>query len=1252
MAEDAGFHNIIVFHYSDFYRKEVDQILEKEKINIFYSKNEVLRVEDWWKELQPNLILAEYDHELNELYNFIIKDLEIPLIIVADVKNERDVYELVEAGAYDYLFKDRLNKLPLIINNLIKKQNPVVTGRNEMYQSIFENSFDGILLTMTNGQILAANPSACRMFQMTEEEICKVGRCGIVDTEHPSHIFALEERERTGKVKAEVLMKKKDGSRFPAEVTSSVFKTSHGEEHTSIIIRDISESKIANDKIQASKEKYKQLFENSPLPSIIYDLNNLEIVEVNFAATNYYDYTRKEFLNLSISDFLQEEEMKKLKYFLQNEEQEEEKVQRHRMFHIKNGNSLLAVETYGYPLEYKDRKCRLVICLDVSERERNLDQIKQKSLQLEAAQQIAKIGYWFHDLGNDDFYWSDEVFKIWEREKECFNANLENFTNTIHPDDLQKFNEANAKAKKGEQDLDFEHRIITPCGKIKWVHERGKLTKNRLGKDLFEGTVQDITERKETLKKLIQAESRQRGILKSQTNYLIRTDLEGNYSYCNEKFINDFSWIFPDNELIGKYAGDTIHEYNHDRVLKTFEECVANPNTVYQVEIDKLQKDGGAKTTLWDFICLIDAKEKPIEVQCVGIDITDRVKTEKSLQESNTRNELVLKATSDAIYDWNCKTGEIGWSEGYNKNFGYDLTQNAPNFNDWTNNIHPDDYGIVENLFKAIEGEDDFFMAEYRYKKANGEFAYVVERGTIVRDQNGKALRMVGAIQDVTEKRKLEELLGDASKFARIGSFEINCEKSTMYWSPVTREIHDVDLSFVPTLKNGILFYKEGESRDAMNSAYLGAIEENKSYDLELQIITAKGKERWVRKIGRPTFVNGKCVRINGSFQDITNIKNSELRALKASEEKEVILESIGDAFFAVDNEWTVTYYNNHAERLLETTKNQVLGRYLWEVFPDTVDTKFYSSYHKAAKEQTIEDFEEYFERVKRWFDVTVYPSKNGLSVYFRDVTIRKESELQIIELNKNLKAYTEELVAANKGLEQFSYIISHNLRAPVANIIGLGGLMQDDFPPEVKMKFQEELFSNVKRLDTIIKDLNDILQVKVDMSEKKEPVELDELVDFIKLGIDQVMQKENVEIITDFSEVPVLHSIRTYLHSVFYNLIFNSIKYRHSERTPVLKIRSRQEQEKVIIIFEDNGVGIDLDKRGSEIFGLYKRFHHHVEGKGMGLFMVKTQVELMGGKIEVMSQVDEGSVFTIEFIENNKTEDLKNEEAATIYCD
>ncbi len=225
------------------------------------------------------------------------------------------------------------------------------------------------------------------------------------------------------------------------------------------------------------------------------------------------------------------------------------------------------------------------------------------------------------------------------------------------------------------------------------------------------------------------------------------------------------------------------------------------------------------------------------------------------------------------------------------------------------------------------------------------------------------------------------------------------------------------------------------------------------------------------------------------------------------------------------------------------------------------------------------------------------------------------------------------DIVQRNKDLEQFSYIISHNLRAPVANISGVTQLLQMPGIDRYDEKnFMQDLSLSVKKLDDVIMDLNYILQLKNSEDKKREQVKFSELLNDITLSLSDLITSNDVEIISDFSIIDEIPTLKTYLYSIFLNLITNSVKYRRQDATPVIEITSQMLRDKIQLNFKDNGLGIDLGTRGDQVFGLYKRFHNHVEGKGMGLFMVKTQVESMGGKISIMSEVNKGTEFKIEF--------------------
>ncbi len=247
---------------------------------------------------------------------------------------------------------------------------------------------------------------------------------------------------------------------------------------------------------------------------------------------------------------------------------------------------------------------------------------------------------------------------------------------------------------------------------------------------------------------------------------------------------------------------------------------------------------------------------------------------------------------------------------------------------------------------------------------------------------------------------------------------------------------------------------------------------------------------------------------------------------------------------------------------------------------------------------------------------------------FILDVSESKKAELKE-------KRISDDLLQRNKDLEQFAYIISHNLRSPVANIVGVSNaLLEGDLEEEEHIEFMHALSSSVKKLDDIIIDLNYILEIKHNkVNESKEWINFSKIVEDIKFNISGMLSERGVMILEDFADADGMMTIKSYIHSIFYNLVSNSIKFAQSHLAPVIEIKSYKQADKIILIFKDNSIGIDLNKKNDQVFGLYKRFHpDYAEGKGMGLYMVKTQVETIGGRISVQSKVNEGTEFRIEF--------------------
>jgi PAS domain S-box-containing protein len=252
---------------------------------------------------------------------------------------------------------------------------------------------------------------------------------------------------------------------------------------------------------------------------------------------------------------------------------------------------------------------------------------------------------------------------------------------------------------------------------------------------------------------------------------------------------------------------------------------------------------------------------------------------------ANDRFHYVTKATSDVIWDWDILTDKMYWGNGFLDCFGHSTEELSKDSFEWAKYIHPNDHDrVINSIREKLSGESENWEQEYRYLKANGEYSLILDRGFIIRDKQEKPVRMVGAMSDISLERKLQGLLENASRLAKMGTWEVDLVNSKVFFSKITREIHEIDDSFEPSVENGISFYKDGYSKETILKVMSDAIMTGESWDIELEIITAKGNSKWVRAMGEPEFVNGNCVKLYGNFQDINERKLVELKFQELNE--------------------------------------------------------------------------------------------------------------------------------------------------------------------------------------------------------------------------------------------------------------------------------------------------------------------------------------------------------------------------------
>lgn len=258
-------------------------------------------------------------------------------------------------------------------------------------------------------------------------------------------------------------------------------------------------------------------------------------------------------------------------------------------------------------------------------------------------------------------------------------------------------------------------------------------------------------------------------------------------------------------------------------------------------------------------------------------------------------------------------------------------------------------------------------------------------------------------------------------------------------------------------------------------------------------------------------------------------------------------------------------------------------------------------------------------------FEVLIADVRDKLMIgSVQDITDRKLSEME-------LQQVTNELLSSNKELEQFAYITSHNLRSPVANIIGLVDVLKmNEFEDDDIRMVIDKIDVSISRMEQTIRDLSNVLNIKKDSVAPREHIEFRQLLENTMLSIEKLVTESKAVIQADFKKVPAIEYLNTHLESIMLNMLTNAIKYRSDKRALKIKISTKRLGEFVCLKIVDNGRGIDLERYGDRIFGLYQRFHDHVEGKGLGLYIINNQVMALGGRIEVDSLPGKGTTFSI----------------------
>ncbi|WP_158607162.1 PAS domain S-box protein [Pontibacter oryzae] len=398
-----------------------------------------------------------------------------------------------------------------------------------------------------------------------------------------------------------------------------------------------------------------------------------------------------------------------------------------------------------------------------------------------------------------------------------------------------------------------------------------------------------------------------------------------------------------------------------------------------------------------------------------------------------------------------------------------------------------------------------------------------------------------------------------------------------------------------------------------------------------------------------PIKENGVPVGTVIEVRDVTHEKKAQQEIIDSAERFKMLLEALPQLSWTADAQGNLDYINDRWVKVYSSEDPAIYG----------LGTSWINSVYEDDKEQANEawlnavttgtNYETLF-RIKtknggpRWHLVRALPLRDrdgrvvkwfgtSTDIHEQRLTLENlaQAQAQLEKANEELSNKNVELTRTNSDLDNFIYTASHDLRAPVTNLEGLLQALEEEMgePSESVKPLLGMMDKAIVRFKRTIEDLTDISKTQRSIDDVTEKINLGELLEEVKESISELIKKNNACIESDFSAVPIINFPHKNLRSIVYNLVSNAIKYSSPDRQAIVQVSTEQVDGQVRLRVQDNGLGVDM-KQLDQLFAMFKRLHDHVEGSGIGLYIVKRIVENANGHIDVQSELGKGTTIDV----------------------
>ena len=862
---------------------------------------------------------------------------------------------------------------------------------------------------------------------------------------------------------------------------------------------------------------------------------------------------------------------------------------------------------------------RQAVCL--LERQLERRRHEEAAQQLADIQSLSHVGTWSRELETGTVQWSAEVFRILGLDARTFVPSQEAYFALVHPEDRPRLERAVALA--GETCMDVRVRVLHSDGSQRCVHERAALLDGPgpFGKRLA-GTIQDVTLEHEATQALQQrsqalALAGERLRLACEMGHLgtwefdvVRQSLHGDAEYLRILGFEPDETPTPP-QVIALFAP------NHQRAIALAFEQACQHGTPYDLVLKFTCRQGHTRWTRSVGKPVRDAAGKVVRVHGIFQDISQQVEAVEAAYQVGRQLETTLERMSDAFYlldrDWRFLYFNAAAERLLGRSRRELLSHTL-----W--DAFPATVGsALEQTYRATMADGRTRRLDFHYRpqdRWHDITVFATDEGLAVyfRDNTEQHVQM-------QKWRLLAESMPIVVWTARQdGTLDYASSRLERYTGvPVDEVIPEGWLDLVHPDDQAALVQRWGE-----------AVRQLKPFEIEYRLRRFDGAWRWHLINAQPVNIDGGATMAwYGSSVDIHDNKRLEQEARALATRLTATMESITDGIFSLDDAWRFTFVNRQAEVFLARRRGELLGRTVWEEFPEAVGSIFQREYELCMRTGTMVRFEEHYAPLGKRYEVSAYPSDDGgITVYFRDVTDREQAEQE--------RAARRAAEQANEAKSRFLARISHELRTPLNAILGFAQMMQMDADAPLRGAQAERLrkvHAAGRHLLAMINEILDLASIEAGSTPLAlEALDLHAVVRSSLGSVEPLAEAAGVALINDVDAgAPAVLADGLRLHQVLLNLVSNAVKY--NVRGGWVKLSAREAAGRVRIEVADAGRGL-TDEQLAHLYQPFNRLgaeRTDIEGAGLGLVIAKGLAQLMQGDLWAARREGGGSVFTLE---------------------